>query len=112
MRKQGTNTNPDSLPTIAIVHSDVEPPPAEYDDEAINSNIHLLDPKVLYRYIITLPTQSLAAYDLILLSSRQVIWKVDIPDTLVPTGIPNALRDAILSHTPTVTRAARKKERK
>ena len=59
-----------------------------------------------YRYTISLPTQSPPAYGLILLSSRQVIWSVDIPDTFVPADIPNPLRDAIFSHTLTVTRAA------
>ena len=84
----------------------MEPPPTKYDDDTIRSNTHLLDPSVPYRYTVTLPAQSPAAYGLILLSSRQVTWTVDIPDIYVPTGIPNPLRDAILSHTPTVTRAA------
>ena len=106
MHNQGHDTDPDSLPAIATIHKDVEPPPIEYDDEPIRSNTPLLDPSVPYRYILTLPTQSSAAYGLILLSSRQVTWTVDIQETYVQTDIPNPLCDAILSHTPTVTRAA------
>ena len=70
--KQGHNTDPDSLPELATVHYDVEPPPTEYDDDLIHSNTHLMDPYVPYRYTVTLPTQSPPAYGLILLSSRQV----------------------------------------
>jgi hypothetical protein len=106
MHKQGHNTDTDFLPEIATIHNNEEPPPTEYDDEPIRSNTHLLDPSVPYRYTVTLPTQSPAAYGLILLSSRQVTWTVDIPHIYVPTSIPSPLRDAILSHTPTVTRAA------
>jgi hypothetical protein len=106
MHKQRHNTDPDSLPAIAAVHNDVEPSPTQYDDEPIRSNTHLLDPSVPYRYTVTLPTQSPPAYGLILLSIRQVIRTEDIPDTFVPKCILNPLRDAILSHTPTVTRAA------
>ena len=114
MHRQGHNTDPDSLSAIATVSSEIEPPPTEYDDEPITSDTHLMDPTVPYRYIITLPTQSPPAYGLILLSNRQVTWTVNILESFV-TCIPNALREAILSHTPTVTRAAkkeRKKERK
>jgi len=65
-----------------------------------------MDTSVPYRYTVTLPTQSPPAYGLILLSNRQVTWTVDIPDNFVPTGIPNPLRDAILSHISTITRTA------
>ena len=102
MHKQGHNTDPDSLPAITTVHNDVEPPPTEYDDEPIHSNTHLMDPSVPYRFTITLPSQYPPAYGRIFLSNRQVIWTVDILDTFVPTDIPNPLRDAILSHTPTI----------
>jgi len=105
MHKQGHNTAPVSIQELATVHYEVEPPLTEYDDEPIRSNIHLLDPSVPYRYTVTLPTQSPPAYGLILLSSRQVPWTVSIPDNFISTGIPNPLRDSILSHTPTITRA-------
>ncbi len=83
----------------------MEPTRTEYDDAPINSDAHLLDLIIPYRYIITLPTQASPAYGLILLSNRQVTWTVNIPESFV-TCIPNALRETILSHTPTVTRAA------
>ena len=70
MHKQGHNTDPESLPELATIHYDMEPPPTEYDDEPIRSNTHILDPSVPYRYTVTLPTQSPPAYGLILLSSR------------------------------------------
>jgi len=105
MHRQGHNADPDSLSAIATIHNEIEPPPTEYDDEPIISDTHTMDPTIPYRYIITLPTQPPPAYGLILLSNRQVTWTASIPESFV-TCIPNALREAILSHTPTVTRAA------
>jgi len=105
MHRQGHNTSPDSLSTIATIHNEFEPPPTEYDHEPIISNTHILDPAVPYRYIITLTTQSPPVYGLILLSSRQVARTASVSESFV-TYIPIALREAILSHTPRFTRTA------
>jgi hypothetical protein len=57
MHKQGHNIDPDSLPELATVHYDVQPPPSEYDDEPIRSNTHLLDLSVHAAYGLALAPQ-------------------------------------------------------
>ena len=74
MRRQGDNTDPDSLSAIATIHNEIEPPPTEYDEEPITSDTHIMDPTIPYRYTITLPTQSPPAYGFVLHSSPKVTW--------------------------------------
>jgi hypothetical protein len=63
---------------------------------------HLKD--VPHAYIITAPTFHLTTYGLTLLASRQLRWTYNIPETYIPTYLPETLRKAILAETPTITR--------
>jgi hypothetical protein len=78
------------------------------DDEQIASGTYVTSPQLEgtpHAHVVTLPTFSLAAYGLTLLASRQLRWTTNIPQTSIPSWIPNNLRQPLLNQSPTVTRA-------
>ena len=58
-----------------------------------------------YAHVITMPTFSPATYGLTLHASRQMRWTATLPQTSIPSWIPDNLRQPLFNHTPTITRA-------
>ena len=58
-----------------------------------------------HAHVVTLPTFSSGTYGLTLLASRRLRWTTNIPQTNIPSWIPDSLRQPLLSQTPTITKA-------
>jgi len=109
MRKQGIQASPAQLHTTMIVESMTNTYDTTFlDDEAIASGSYLTSKHlegVPHAYVITISTLSLATYGLTLLASRQLRWTTTLPQTSIPSWIPDSLRQPLLNQTPTITRA-------
>ena len=57
-----------------------------------------------YKYRITLPSNSPTPCGFLLLASIQAAWTTPIPETAIPTHIPNDIRQRLLQQTPTIIR--------
>jgi hypothetical protein len=107
--KQGIHTSPDQQQHIITLDSMNNTFDTTFlDDEQIASGTYVTSPHLdgtPHAHVVTLPTFSPAAYGLTLLASRQLRWTTNIPQTSIPSWIPDSLHQSLLNQSPTVTRA-------
>ncbi len=110
MHTAGAPTSADHIAENVTVDPITDPDGSTFiDDELIatetpvtSQHLHGVPPA----YIVTLPTFSPTTYGLALLASRQYMWTCYIPETSIPTTIPDILCKPLLTKIPTVTRTS------
>jgi len=82
-------------------------PAYELDDDPIKTNTNIIQPQLTpyaYKYRVILPINSPASYGLLLIAGRQAAWTTTIPENIIPTHLPNDIRQRLIQHTPTIIR--------
>ena len=108
MQKQGIQTFPDQLGSLMTIGPIEDICDSTFlDDEPIASGTYLTSKHLEvtpHTHVITLPTFTPAIYGLTLLGSRQLRWTTTLPQTSIPTWIPESRKQPIFNQTPTITR--------
>jgi hypothetical protein len=108
MQAAGYPTSPVGMVSVLTTTITNHPPTDELDDDPIETATTVIPTQLqpyAYKYRITLPNTSPSSCGLILLASRQAAWTTQIPETAIPTHLPNDLRHRLLQQTPTIIRA-------
>jgi hypothetical protein len=107
MQAAGLPTSPEGLDALQVLENSTYPGTPELYDEPITITTKVIPTHLRtcpYSFTMTLSTFSSAAYDLLLLASRQARWSASIPYTLIPHTIAQPIRKALLQQTPTTIR--------
>ena len=99
MQSVGLPTSPEGLDALQVQENSTYPVRPELDDEPITNTTEVIPTQLrtcTYSFTFTLPTFSSAAYDLLILASRQARWSTNIYAALIPQQIPQPTRQALL----------------
>ena len=85
-----------------------ESPTNELGDDPIETTTNIVPTQVTpyaYKSRIIMPNNSLVSYGLLLLANKHAAWTTPIPETYIPTHLPNDIRQRLLQQTPIIIRA-------
>jgi hypothetical protein len=94
------------ISAIATTITD-DPPADNLDDDPIEATTIIISTQLTaypYKYRVTLPSNSPASYGLLLLANKHAPWTTTIPETFIPTHLPNDIRQRLLQQAPTIIR--------